>query len=287
MGTFTGEVHPAAELLPLMVGDEFEALVDDIRRNGLREPGKVDGDGRLLDGRNRLRACTDAGVPFETVEVNLNGDDPVAYVVSLNVKRRKLSVGATAIAAAKAWPMYEVGQGRPEKSRQTTATFDRTIKRLASVFGVGTKSIQQAKALVDREPMAAEDVAEGRMRLASAYEALRERERRSETQDVKRRRVRQRRPDLAERMDADELTVDEADDLLAADEARERQQRETMVGNIAGAVQVLARPVDHAEALLDELEQHEHPHRWKAADCRVASEFLAALARRLKKGETE
>jgi hypothetical protein len=49
------------------------------------------------------------------VEVDLNGDDPLAYVVSLNVKRRSLTVGQRAIAAAEAWEMYEAR--RPAKGR--------------------------------------------------------------------------------------------------------------------------------------------------------------------------
>ncbi len=42
----------------------------------------------LLDGRNRLKACEAAGVEprFESV----NGDDPLATVISANVKRRKM-----------------------------------------------------------------------------------------------------------------------------------------------------------------------------------------------------
>jgi hypothetical protein len=80
----------------------------------------------------------------------------VAYVVSLNVKRRRLSIGATAIAAARARPLYEVEQGSPGKSARAEPSSERTRQRLAAVFGVGRTSIQQARALVERDPVAAE-----------------------------------------------------------------------------------------------------------------------------------
>ena len=267
----TLEAHPAAAIFPLLAGAELQALAEDIRAHGLREPGKVDADGLLLDGRNRQAACELAGVAFTTVPAELNGDDPVAYVVSLNVKRRNLRAGAVAIAAARAWDQVSPDSG----GKQGRAG------ALAAMFGIGHGPVQQARALVERDPLAADDVGSGRQTLAAAYDALRERERRAESQADKRARLGRHRPDLVERVDAGELSIDEADDLAAADELRERQQRATMVANIGAAVRVLARPAVHAEHLVDELELAEHPHDWKAADVRVAAEFLAALAARL------
>jgi hypothetical protein len=41
---------------------------------------------KVLDGRNRLRACEAANVaPIFTV---YTGNDPISYVVSLNLRRR-------------------------------------------------------------------------------------------------------------------------------------------------------------------------------------------------------
>lgn len=46
-----------------------------------------------------------AGVEPETVTIN--GDDPIALVVSLNVRRRNLTTGQKAVAAAEAWDQVE------------------------------------------------------------------------------------------------------------------------------------------------------------------------------------
>jgi len=85
--------HPLACLFPLMEGEEFDALVADIRKNGQREP-IVLYQGKILDGRNRYNACLVAGVGLK---ISKHEDDcpfigdPAAYVISKNIHRRHLT----------------------------------------------------------------------------------------------------------------------------------------------------------------------------------------------------
>jgi len=79
--------HPLADVLPLIEGAEFDRLVADIREHGLLNPITVY-DGKILDGRNRYRACRAAGVAPRYVE--FDGKDPAAFVLSQNLARRHL-----------------------------------------------------------------------------------------------------------------------------------------------------------------------------------------------------
>lgn len=84
--------HPLCEMFPLMEGREFDDLVADIKRSGLREPILTISEGNetfILDGRNRFRACEVAGVKPRFEEYK--GACPEAFVFSRNITRRHLT----------------------------------------------------------------------------------------------------------------------------------------------------------------------------------------------------
>ena len=82
------DFHPVANIFPLMTGAEYDALVSDIAEHGQHEAIWLC-DGMVLDGRNRLRACNQLGLVPEFREYT--GDNPQAFVVSLNLHRRHLT----------------------------------------------------------------------------------------------------------------------------------------------------------------------------------------------------
>lgn len=90
--------HPFADRFPMLSEDELDRLATDIAENGLNSPIVLDGEGRILDGRNRWAACERAGVTPETVP--FDGDDEAAFVLSVNVTRRHMTTGQQAMSTA-------------------------------------------------------------------------------------------------------------------------------------------------------------------------------------------
>src|ERR1700730_9823195 len=127
--------HPLADLFPLLEGDEFAALAADVRAHGLRQ-GIVLCNGAILDGRNRYRACIDAGIEprFES----FNGADPLAYVVSLNLARRHLNESQRAMVHPRIATL-------PKGSNQHTAIAAPTQEQAAALLNISIDSGQRAR----------------------------------------------------------------------------------------------------------------------------------------------
>jgi N6-adenosine-specific RNA methylase IME4 len=128
--------HPLSELFPLMQGREFDELVADVKANGLREPIWTY-DGQILDGRNRWRACEAAEVATRQMR-EYSGDDPVSFVVSLNLHRRHLSESQRADVAA---ALANLDRGRPSVNPSIGGI---SQEKAAEMLNVGVKSVERA-----------------------------------------------------------------------------------------------------------------------------------------------
>lgn len=155
------QFHELANVFPLIEGDEFAALVADIGKQGLLE-AIVLLDGKILDGRNRYRACLEAGVEphFE----DFDGEDPVAFVVSKNVARRHLDESQRALAAAR---IATLQRGRPETKSPIGEI--KTQAEAAQILNVGKRSVERARDVLDQgEATLVKAVEQGRVSVSAA-----------------------------------------------------------------------------------------------------------------------
>jgi hypothetical protein len=141
-------LHPACAIFPPMSDDEFDRLKSDIGKNGLNEPIVVQG-GQVVDGRHRLRSLAELGIepgPGDVFELHAD-DDPWAFVVSANLRRRQLRPSQRAMAAAR---LANVQRGDVAKQRSAnlqTAPLV-TVEQAADIFGVSTRAIESAKTVL-------------------------------------------------------------------------------------------------------------------------------------------
>jgi ParB family chromosome partitioning protein len=98
------ESHEYADLFPMLVEAELSELADSIKSNGLREPVVLLG-GKVLDGRNRLRACGIAGVEPRFAELP-DGQDPLQFVLDHNLHRRHLNESQRAMVGERLKVIY-------------------------------------------------------------------------------------------------------------------------------------------------------------------------------------
>jgi DNA-directed RNA polymerase subunit F len=140
------DIHPAANIFPMMNRGELEKLKEDILKRGLQEWGVMYND-QILDGRNRAIACNELDIEMQWTNI-LDEDyeeafDPFAYVLSHNLYRRHLTTSQRAMVAAK---LSKLKQGGDRKSEEIKVSND-TLKmdEASKQLNVGRATVARAK----------------------------------------------------------------------------------------------------------------------------------------------
>jgi len=136
------EFHLWASLFPLADGTRLAALGQDIRKDGQMEP-IVLYEGKILDGRNRYRACVLIGatpklINFEELDTD---EDPLTYMVRRNVRERYLGKGQLAAIGVDILNMFDHQPYSTER-----------IKEVADLVGAGWSSVERLVAIQKRDP---------------------------------------------------------------------------------------------------------------------------------------
>lgn len=184
------KVHPVANMFPLLDpdSDQFKKLVVSIKHNKLWEPIVLDSEGRILDGRNRARACEAAGVApkfvqFADLQLGLNKDgkpvDEAEYACEKNFARRDLTPDQRVmITALYSEYLDAIDRGAPKGNKNAAKKQgDQTVPakaepktraKLAAKANVSERKAQQALNVGRKKPDLAKKVAAGKMKLSEA-----------------------------------------------------------------------------------------------------------------------
>lgn len=172
--------HPIADVWPMMDEAKLHELADDIAKNGQLVPVWLY-EGKILDGRNRWAACKIAGVEPKTREYT--GDEPTAFAVSLNDRRRHMGKSALAAVAADLLPHFaadakrrqqqagkEHGRGQkvPEKVPEAKKGDGDARKAAAVSVGVNDRYVSDAKKVKTEAPEVFERLKAGKITLQDA-----------------------------------------------------------------------------------------------------------------------
>lgn len=138
------EFHEFSSMFPLLEGAEFDELVADIERNGQREL-IVLLDNKILDGRNRYRACEKLGQKPRLREFQCVDGDPLAYVWSENFIRRHLNTSQAGLAIVMRNEFLEKGDVKSQKTNALPIGRPLSVQEAAQLAKTSTRTIERAK----------------------------------------------------------------------------------------------------------------------------------------------
>jgi len=169
------DYHDAANLFPLMNGEEFDALVADIRTHGQLEP-IVLYDGRILDGRNRYLACQQLGIEPK-VCVYQGTLSPVEFVISRNLHRRHLTSSQRAVLALDVLSQLEAEakqrQVEAGKHKQIIAEAGQARDKAAKLTATNRQYVSDAKRIAEKSPELLRRVRTGELTIPEAKREIR------------------------------------------------------------------------------------------------------------------
>ena len=169
------EFHAIANLFPMLAPDEFDELKADIEANGLHEPIWVLAeDGSIIDGRNRYVACRELGIEPD-FRIWDGAGSLVAFVVSLNLRRRHLNSSQCAMVAVDMLPMLEaeaevrmlagVEADPTQRIGEGSKHAGESAAQAAAIVGTNRQYVSDAKKLATEDPESAEQVRSGKKTL--------------------------------------------------------------------------------------------------------------------------
>jgi hypothetical protein len=174
----------------------------------------------------------------------LNGTDPVAYILATNVNRRHLTKGQRAMAVAKLYPEPEKG-GRGKKNSGKNPEF------------VDAGYVSHARTVLRWLPEIAEAVMAGTKPLNEAYAEAQRLKEQADAEPARLDRLRSRAADLADLVDEGRMTLVMAESAYATRLGEQRRERQALLDVIEGLERHLdffaaGPPRDHVVAMMRE-----------------------------------
>ena len=194
-------VHPVASLFPMIDDESLNALAEDIKKNGQREPiivayldeAMID-EPVVIDGRNRHAACKLAGIEPEFKFVMSLNDRELSpqviadWIISHNLHRRHLTTSQKAMVGQgylaylkeeakkrQSHGMTAPGKSLPRKTVEASGGgANESAVQAGKLVGVSKDSIRDADFVVKNDPELAQQVRDSKVTVSAAAKRIRE-----------------------------------------------------------------------------------------------------------------
>lgn len=140
------EFHEYANLFPMMPDEEIQKMAIDIKKGYDLDHPILVYQGKILDGRNRWKACQIAGVTPPIKEYT--GSDPLGKSVRDNLVRRHLSESQRGMVAGK---IAEMQPGDNQYTHEVVRPIGLTSQLdAARMLNVGERTVRRARAVITK-----------------------------------------------------------------------------------------------------------------------------------------
>lgn len=180
------ENNTFSELVPEMITQEYDDLVNSIRKQGVRQPIHILSDKTVLDGRHRVRACKEIGInEIQALCHELDETKAIEFVVDTAVERRNLTsaqkIDIVLRSSELIKSLEEEAQLNKERGQfgnkeqwlgSTEPDRNRTNERIGEMTGTSKATVTRMKRVKRESPELYDDILTGEKSIRGAYNEL-------------------------------------------------------------------------------------------------------------------
>ena len=172
-----------SELVPEMTTQEYDDLVNSIRKQGVRQPIHILSDKTVLDGRHRVRACKEIGIKeIQALLHELTEDEAIKFVTDTAVERRNLTKEQKVDIILKSEVLIkgieDEAKKRIKSGKSTLGPIGpkvdkgRTNEKIAELAGTSKNTVTRMKKVKREDPEKYQEILDGKKSASGAYYEL-------------------------------------------------------------------------------------------------------------------
>ena len=176
------ENNTFSELVPEMITQEYDDLVNSIKDQGVRQPIHILSDKTVLDGRHRVRACKEIGIKeIQALSHELKEDEAIRFVTDTAVERRNLTSAQKIDIVLRSEELIreledEARHRMNSGAKMTPGSLEPRVgkvnERIGEMTGTSKATVTRMKRVKRESPELYDDILTGEKSIRGAYNEL-------------------------------------------------------------------------------------------------------------------